>query len=153
MERRNFLGFMVSLGASGLVKMGTATSFAAEPNPSLDDYRSFMPGETKSLKTRPSQIVSLNRILIPSNVGENFNIMDVKMDKISQLSHATIGSGIPGIVFSKTSFGVRLMLEVAKDEVEFVIKNISKEKKEFRAALLGHIVEGESAGREIVVGI
>ncbi len=80
------------------------------------------------------------RILIPSSVGVDFQVTDVKVGKNSQFS----ASGeVPAVVFAETAFGVRLKMDTCQVSMDITIsvRNTNAAQRNFTAAVIGPAVE------------
>jgi hypothetical protein len=100
-----------------------------------------VPGSTSAnITKRPQVIFRPERVVIPSAVGIDFQVVDIKVGKNSQFS----ASGeVPAVVFSETSFGVRLKMDTAQVsmDVTISIRNTNAAQRNFTAAIIGPAVE------------
>jgi hypothetical protein len=100
-----------------------------------------VPGSTSAnITKRPQVIFRPERVVIPSSVGIDFQVVDIKVGKNSQFS----ASGeVPAVVFSETSFGVRLKMDTAQVsmDVTISIRNTNAAQRNFTAAIIGPAVE------------
>jgi hypothetical protein len=100
-----------------------------------------IPGSTSAnITKRPQVIFRPERILIPSSVGVDFQVTDVKVGKNSQFS----ASGeVPAVVFAETAFGVRLKMDTCQVSMDITIsvRNTNAAQRNFTAAVIGPAVE------------
>lgn len=100
-----------------------------------------VPGSTSaSITKRPQVIFRPERILIPSSVGVDFQVTDVKVGKNSQLA----ASGeVPAVVFAETAFGVRLKMDTCQVSMDITlsVRNTNAAQRNFTAAVIGPAVE------------
>ena len=100
-----------------------------------------VPGSTSAnITQRPQVIVRPERVVIPSAVGVDFQVVDIKVGKNSQFS----ASGeVPAVVFAETSFGVRLKMDTAQVsmDVTLSVRNTNVNLRNFTAAIIGPAVE------------
>ncbi len=97
-------------------------------------------GATVNIIQRPQVIFRPERVVIPSSIGGSFQVNDVKVGKNSQF---TTSSSVPAVVFSETSFGVRLKMDTAQVsmDVSLNVTNVSGADANFTAAIIGPAVE------------
>jgi hypothetical protein len=76
------------------------------------------------------------RLIIPSNVANSFEILDLKVGNRSQFVTA---SPVPAVVFAENGFGVALRMDAARvsQDIHLTVRNITATTLDFRAALLG----------------
>jgi hypothetical protein len=100
-----------------------------------------VPGATSAnITKRPQVIFRPERVIIPSSVGVDFQVLDIKVGKNSQFS----ASGeVPAVVFSETAFGVRLKMDTAQVSMDVTIsvRNTNAAQRNFTAAIIGPAVE------------
>jgi len=100
-----------------------------------------VPGSTSAnITKRPQVIFRPERVVIPSAVGVDFQVVDIKVGKNSQFS----ASGeVPAVVFAETSFGVRLKMDTAQVSMDVTIsvRNTNAAQRNFTAAIIGPAVE------------
>ncbi len=100
-----------------------------------------VPGSTSAnITKRPQVIFRPERVVIPSAVGIDFQVVDIKVGKNSQFG----ASGeVPAVVFSETSFGVRLKMDTAQVsmDVTLSVRNTNAAQRNFTAAIIGPAVE------------
>jgi hypothetical protein len=100
-----------------------------------------VPGSTSAnITKRPQVIFRPERVVIPASVGVDFQVVDIKVGKNSQFS----ASGeVPAVVFSETSFGVRLKMDTCQVSMDVTIsvRNTNAAQRNFTAAIIGPAVE------------
>lgn len=100
-----------------------------------------VPGSTSAnITKRPQTIFRPERVIIPSAVGVDFQVVDIKVGKNSQFS----ASGeVPAVVFAETAFGVRLKMDTAQVSMDVTIsvRNTNVNLRNFTAAIIGPAVE------------
>jgi hypothetical protein len=100
-----------------------------------------VPGSTSAnITKRPQVIFRPERVVIPSAVGVDFQVVDIKVGKNSQFS----ASGeVPAVVFAETSFGVRLKMDTCQVSMDVTIsvRNTNAAQRNFTAAIIGPAVE------------
>lgn len=100
-----------------------------------------VPGSTSAnITKRPQVIFRPERVVIPSSVGVDFQMVDIKVGKNSQFS----ASGeVPAVVFAETSFGVRLKMDTCQVsmDVTLSVRNTNLNLRNFTAAIIGPAVE------------
>ena len=100
-----------------------------------------VPGSTSAnITKRPQVIFRPERVVIPSSVGVDFQVVDIKVGKNSQFS----ASGeVPAVVFAETSFGVRLKMDTCQVSMDVTIsvRNTNAAQRNFTAAIIGPAVE------------
>jgi hypothetical protein len=100
-----------------------------------------VPGSTSAnITKRPQVIFRPERVVIPSAVGVDFQVVDIKVGKNSQFS----ASGeVPAVVFAETSFGVRLKMDTCQVSMDVTIsvRNTNAAARNFTAAIIGPAVE------------
>jgi hypothetical protein len=100
-----------------------------------------VPGSTSAnITKRPQVIFRPERVVIPAAVGVDFQVADIKVGKNSQFS----ASGeVPAVVFSESSFGVRLKMDTAQVSMDVTIsvRNTNAALRNFTAAIIGPAVE------------
>jgi hypothetical protein len=100
-----------------------------------------VPGSTSAnITKRPQVIFRPERVVIPANVGVDFQVVDIKVGKNSQFS----ASGeVPAVVFGETSFGVRLKMDTCQVSMDVTIsvRNTNAAQRNFTAAIIGPAVE------------
>jgi hypothetical protein len=100
-----------------------------------------VPGATSAnITKRPQVIFRPERVIIPSSVGVDFQVLDIKVGKNSQFS----ASGeVPAVVFAETAFGVRLKMDTAQVSMDVTIsvRNTNAAQRNFTAAIIGPAVE------------
>jgi len=95
---------------------------------------------TANVTQRPQVLFRPERIVIPSNVALDFMLSDVKVGKNSQF---TANAEVPAVVFTETSFGVRLKMDTCQISMDITIgvRNTSANARNFTAAIVGPAVE------------
>lgn len=104
------------------------------------DMTEIPPDQIISVVKRPQVVFRPERVVIPSEIGKNFMIVDIKVGRNSQF----IASGdVPGITFSEQAFGVRLKMDVCQISMDvlLVVRNITSEPKNFTVAIIGPAIE------------
>lgn len=100
-----------------------------------------VPGSTSAnITKRPQVIFRPERVVIPSSVGVDFQVVDIKVGKNSQFS----ASGeVPAVVFAETSFGVRLKMDTCQVSMDVTIsvRNTNAAQRNFTAAIIGPAIE------------
>ena len=100
-----------------------------------------VPGSTSAnITKRPQVIFRPERVVVPSSVGVDFQMVDIKVGKNSQFS----ASGeVPAVVFAETSFGVRLKMDTCQVsmDVTLSVRNTNAAQRNFTAAIIGPAVE------------
>jgi len=100
-----------------------------------------IPGSTSAnITKRPQVIFRPERVIIPSSVGVDFQVVDIKVGKNSQFS----ASGeVPAVVFAETAFGVRLKMDTCQVSMDVTIsvRNTNVNLRNFTAAIIGPAVE------------
>lgn len=100
-----------------------------------------VPGSTSAnITKRPQVIFRPERVVIPASVGVDFQVVDIKVGKNSQFS----ASGeVPAVVFSETSFGVRMKMDTCQVSMDVTIsvRNTNAAQRNFTAAIIGPAVE------------
>jgi hypothetical protein len=104
------------------------------------DVTSVPGGASVNITKRPQVIFRPERIVIPSAVGVDFQVLDVKVGKNSQF---TASGSVPAIVFAETSFGVRLKMDTCQVsmDVTLSVQNTNAAARNFTAAVIGPAVE------------
>jgi len=100
-----------------------------------------VPGSTSAnITKRPQVIFRPERVVVPSAVGVDFQIVDIKIGKNSQF---TASGEVPAVVFAETSFGVRLKMDTAQVSMDVTIsvRNTNAAQRNFTAAIIGPAVE------------
>jgi len=125
--------------AEGAIVKSTQPSKAREYILGFDS--TAVPGSTSAnITKRPQVIFRPERVVIPSSVGVDFQVVDIKVGKNSQFS----ASGeVPAVVFAETSFGVRLKMDTAQVSMDVTIsvRNTNAAQRNFTAAIIGPAVE------------
>lgn len=104
-------------------------------------YYGVRPGETLNITTRPKRTFRPTRLVIPSNIGVDFSVVDLKIGKNSQLDST---QEIPALVFTEhDAYGVKLTGDICYLEMDATIRirNLSPELREFTCALVGPVIE------------
>ena len=89
----------------------------------------------------PSQVNFLpERLVVPSDVAVDFLIVDIQVDKKSQLVSS---GGVPAVLFTDMVFDARLKMDVvaAGMFVSVTVVNQAKEPRTFAAGVVGTVVE------------
>lgn len=125
--------------AEGAIVKDTAPTKAREYILGFDS--TAVPGSTSAnITKRPQVIFRPERVVIPSSVGVDFQVVDIKVGKNSQFS----ASGeVPAVVFAETSFGVRLKMDTCQVSMDVTIsvRNTNAAQRNFTAAIIGPAVE------------
>ena len=82
------------------------------------------------------------RLVVPSNLAEFFDLIDVKVANRSQLANST---AVPAEMFGETEEGVYVGLDLAKigQTIALVVENITSDHQTFQAALIGTAISGD----------
>lgn len=82
------------------------------------------------------------RLVVPSNLAEFFDLIDVKVANRSQLANST---AVPAEMFGETEEGVYVGLDWAKigQTIALVVENITSDHQTFQAALIGTAIPGD----------
>jgi hypothetical protein len=100
-----------------------------------------VPGSTSAnITKRPQVIFRPERVIIPGNVGVDFQVVDIKVGKNSQFS----ASGeVPAVVYSEAAFGVRMKMDTCQVSMDVTIsvRNTNAAQRNFTAAIIGPAVE------------
>lgn len=101
---------------------------------------SIAAGATIDIKQNPQVVFRGDRLVIPSDIAGDFAIVDIKVGKDSQLGAS---GAIPARTFQENAVAVRLLMRTAQisQEVILSVKNIAGVAKDFRACLIGTVVE------------
>ena len=104
------------------------------------DVTSIPGGASANITKRPQVIFRPERVIIPSTVGVDFQVLDVKVGKNSQF---TASGSVPAVVFAETSFGVRLKMDTCQVsmDVTLSVQNTNAAARNFTAAIIGPAVE------------
>ena len=125
--------------AEGAIVKDTAPTKAREYILGFDS--TAVPGSTSAnITKRPQVIFRPERVVIPSAVGVDFQVVDIKIGKNSQF---TASGEVPAVVFAETSFGVRLKMDTAQVSMDVTIsvRNTNAAQRNFTAAIIGPAVE------------
>ncbi len=96
---------------------------------------------TATITSRPQILFRPQRIVIPTSVGTNFVITDIRIGKDSQLVQAT---ELPAEIFSPVAVGVMLTLDTAQQgcDVSLTVRNTDgANPHDFRATMFGAAVQ------------
>lgn len=95
---------------------------------------------SSTITQRPQVLFRPERVVIPSNIALDFMVTDIKVGKNSQF---TANGEVPAVVFSETSFGVRLKMDTCQISMDITlsIRNLSANARNFTAAIIGPAVE------------
>lgn len=98
------------------------------------------PGATATITTRPQLPFRGNRLVVPSDIGGNFLIHDLKIGNRSQF---VANGAVPARTFSEQGVGVSLSLDTAmvSQDVTLVVENTSGGPVRFTASLIGVAME------------
>jgi len=98
-------------------------------------------GATQTVTALPQTLFRPDQFFIPSFFADSFVIEDVIIGNRSQLS--SIGTGIPGAVFSEVSVNSQVIWDTCQPGVQVIIRvtNISGDPADFRAAMAGYAVQ------------
>ncbi len=147
--RRSFLRSLLFGAAS--VGLGPVVKAAAKRSPLIDELTGnfVLRGETRTIKVASQVFFRPSRLIIPSNIGKNFLIKNVRINGRPQF----VGTGgVSADVFSEMTFGVKLQMETAApgDEIEIEVENVSGRAQRFASAFVGDALD---RGHEYVIGI
>ena len=97
-------------------------------------------GQTVDIPTRPQTLFRGTRLVIPSTIAPNFVVEDIKVGRNSQF---VASGGQPGEVFKDTATGDNVTLDTCAPGMDITLKvtNITGTVQDFRAALIGDVVE------------
>lgn len=114
--------------------------------------RTVVPGEEiRVVSKKPQAIFKIERIIIPHDIGVDFEVLDVKIGDRSQLRATDDQQGpigvtswanvvaIPAVVFSETASGVKLKTDTVglDDEICITVRNLNPAQRDFTCAVLG----------------
>lgn len=125
--------------AEGAIVKDTSPTKAREYILGFDS--TAVPGSTSAnITKRPQVIFRPERVVIPSAVGVDFQVVDIKIGKNSQF---TASGEVPAVVFAETSFGVRLKMDTCQVSMDVTIsvRNTNAAQRNFTAAIIGPAVE------------
>jgi hypothetical protein len=93
-----------------------------------------------NINVQPQVVFQPQRILIPSNIAQDFLLTDIKVGKNSQL--ASTGA-VPAVAFTESAFGVRLKMDTAQISmyVTISVTNQNAQARVFQGCLIGPAVE------------
>lgn len=93
-----------------------------------------------NINVQPQVVFRPERLVIPSNVGIDFLLTDIKVGKNSQL--ASTGA-VPAVAFSEQAFGVRLKMDTAQVSmfVTVSVTNQNANARNFQGVIIGPAVE------------
>ena len=93
-----------------------------------------------NINVQPQVIFRPERLVVPSNLAEDFLITDIKVGKNSQL----VSTGaLPAVMFTEQAFGVRLKMDTAQISmfVTVSVTNQNPAARNFQGGLVGPAVE------------
>jgi hypothetical protein len=99
------------------------------------------PGETIELTVRPHLNFAPDRLVIPSQLGESFTIVDITIDREKQMVSP---SEIPACVFAETTPFMPSVFNrpcPAGNPITLKVRNISQRPAAFVAAMVGECIE------------
>lgn len=99
-----------------------------------------IPGlRSASITKSPQVIFRPERVVIPSTVGIDFQVIDIRVGKNSQF---TSRDTIPAVVFAETTFGVRLKMDICQVSMDVTIsvRNTNAAARNFIAIVIGTAV-------------
>lgn len=97
---------------------------------------------TAAITSRPQSFAyKPERLFIPSTVGPDFIVNDIKVGNVSQLVQT---GDLPAEMFGQTSFGVEMDFDTVQTSQDFVVQvtNISGAARQFRAGIVGRAANG-----------
>lgn len=98
-------------------------------------------GATVTVTVSPQIQFKGDRIMVPSNIGESFDVLDIRVGKTSQLP--TSEQPIDAIAFSEVSQGACVDMDTApaNSNVSMTVRNKSGVAVDFRAVIFGVAVD------------
>lgn len=98
-------------------------------------------GETVNVTVEPQIPFKADRVMIPSNIGDSFDVLDIKVGKDSQLPASD--QPIDGIAFSEVSMGACVDMDTAQPNTKITlqVRNKSANTVSFRAVLYGTAID------------
>jgi hypothetical protein len=98
-------------------------------------------GAQVTLQARPQVLFRPERLIVPSQIAPNFEIVDLLIGNRTQLV-ATANTSAE--VFSEVAIGTGLLLDTAQPGIDviLVIQNVVGTTEDFRATFLGAVVSG-----------
>jgi hypothetical protein len=103
-------------------------------------FDGLAPGTSTDITSRPQVLFRGTRLLIPSSIGQNIRVEDVKVGRTSQF--AAIGAQ-PGIAYSELSTADNLQLDTCSPGMDVTLRvtNRGGAAVDFSATLFGDVVE------------
>jgi hypothetical protein len=98
-------------------------------------------GTTVELEARSKCAFRPERILIPADIAENFEVIDIKINNISQISSRT---AIPAIRFSENN-SHKMVMDICEKSatISIIARNIASVDSMFAAVAVGALIEGK----------
>lgn len=98
-------------------------------------------GATVVVTQSPQQMFRGERLVIPSNIGIFFDVVDITIGNKPQLVATGANSGV---VFSEVATdGIKMNLDTAQPGIDILLRvtNTSQEEQDFRATLYGAVID------------
>lgn len=98
-------------------------------------------GQSVNIESKPQVMFRGERLAVPASIVANFDIVDVKIGKDSQL--AADGT-LPGECFSNLSVGVRMLLDTAEPGILIVLRVLNLDPNNphpYKSCLFGTVLE------------
>lgn len=97
-------------------------------------------GGSANITSRPQVLFRGERLAIPSDIAGDFVVEDLKVGKDSQL---VAPGALPGRVFQEDAIDVQFQLDTNQisQDLTLSVMNVSGAARQFRAALVGSVVE------------
>lgn len=102
-------------------------------------YLNITSGSSQTVTSRPQDTFAPRKVVVPSSVAPNFDILDIRIGAISQLSSA---DPIPAEAFIPNASLTDVHFDTAQisQDVVFSVNNISNAAASFRATMNGFVV-------------
>jgi len=102
-------------------------------------YLNISAGSSQTVTSRPQDTFAPRKVVVPSSVAPNFDILDIRIGAISQLSSA---DPIPAEAFIPNASLTDVHFDTAQisQDVVFSVNNISNAAASFRATMNGFVV-------------
>lgn len=93
-------------------------------------------GASATIRVQPQEPFKGKRLVVPSSIGANFTIDDIRVGNRSQL---VVSGALPALTFSEQGWGVEVNLDTAQVSqfIELDVTNISGASQVFRGSLIG----------------
>ena len=98
-------------------------------------------GGTVNIESKPQVMFRGERLAIPASIVANFDVVDVKIGKDSQLA---ADGQLPGECFSNLSVGVRMLLDTAEPGILIVLRVINLDANnphDYKSCFFGTVLE------------